>query len=394
MTNDESEDELLDGPAFEPEDDEGFTALTEADAEAAGVRPDGLTIYEHHRIRVDPGQVITRVDLFLANRLRNFSRSRIKLAADLGYLRINGKEVKVSYKVKPYDEVSIIMPYPPSPDLMPEDLPLDIVYEDDVLMIVNKPAGMVCHPGAGNYRGTLINALLFHFQNKLQLPEDERAKYRPGLVHRIDKDTTGLLVIAKTEQAFNSLARQFFERKTHRLYYALVWGDLAQDQGTIVGHIGRSPYDRKRFQVYEDGSMGKHAVTHYKVVQRFGVATLVQCKLETGRTHQIRVHFKYLGHTLFGDVFYGGHRILRGKPSKSYLRLIEECLYALPRQALHAKTLGLVHPATGEKMYFNSELPDDFKTVLLKFAEFMNKEPAADWAVLSDQPPPQWMGSN
>jgi 23S rRNA pseudouridine1911/1915/1917 synthase len=351
------------------------------DLEEYGIEDtENIRIYEHNRIKVDPGQEPERVDIFLARKIRNLSRSRIKNAAEVGFIRVNGEIVKVSQKVKPYDEITIIMPYPPAPDLQPENIPLDILYEDDHLILINKQAGLVCHPGCGNYSGTLINALLYHFNRGLEggnslaiTPGGD--PIRPGLVHRIDKDTTGILCIAKTESAYTHLARQFFERTTDRNYYALVWGDVKQDSGTIVGHIGRSVQDRKRFMVFEDGSMGKHAITHYQVLQRFGVATLVKCKLETGRTHQIRVHFKYLGHTLFGDSFYGGNRILRGKPSKAFQRFIHGCFETMPRQALHARTLGFTHPATQERMHFSSPLPRDFHELILKMCTFMNTEP-------------------
>lgn len=329
-----------------------------------------IRIYEHHRLKVDPGQFSLRVDMFLANRMKHVSRSRIKNATLAGFVRVNQQQVKASYKIKPYDEVTIVLPYPPAPDLKPENIPLDIIYEDEHLIMINKQAGLVCHPGCGNYRGTLINALLHHFQyqeNSLA----SKDPIRPGLVHRIDKDTTGVLAIAKTEIAYNGLARQFFERTTDRHYYALVWGNLRENKGTIVGNIGRSANDRKKFVVYEDGSMGKHAVTHYEVLERFGVCTLVKCKLETGRTHQIRVHFKYLGHTLFGDPFYGGNRILRGKPSRSFQRFMQECIINMPRQALHAKTLSFIHPITSERLFFDSSLPNDFKQLLYRISEFM-----------------------
>ncbi|MFO0486006.1 MAG: RluA family pseudouridine synthase, partial [Sphingobacteriia bacterium] len=249
---------------------------------------DDIRIYEHQRIRVDPGQEPMRVDHFLANRIRHVSRSRIQNAALAGFIRVNDEVVKSSHKIRAYDEVSMILPYPPQPDLLAENIPLNIAYEDEHLVLVHKPAGLVCHPGSGNYRGTLVNALLYYFNETDFAKTKGSDPIRPGLVHRIDKDTTGLLVIAKNEQSFNSLARQFYDRTTFRNYWAIVWGDVAEDQGTIVGHIGRHPTQRQRFMVYEDGSMGKHAVTHYEVLQRFGVATLVRCKLETGRTHQIR----------------------------------------------------------------------------------------------------------
>jgi 23S rRNA pseudouridine1911/1915/1917 synthase len=341
---------------------------------------DDIRIYEHHRIRVDPGQEPMRVDLFLTNRIKHLSRSRIQNAALAGFIKVNDKPAKSNLKIRPYDEVSIILPYPPQPDLIPEDIPLDIHYEDEHLILVNKPAGLVCHPGCGNYRGTLVNALLYYFNEGARRASADPDSIRPGLVHRIDKDTTGLLVVAKTEQTYNSLARQFFERTTHRNYWALVWGDVAQDKGTIVGHIGRSAQDRKRFVVYEDGSMGKHAVTHYEVLQRYGVATLVRCKLETGRTHQIRVHFKYLGHTLFADNFYGGNRILRGKQSRFYQRFMQENLDMLNRQALHAKNLGFTHPGTGEYKFFECPIPADMARVLRRLADFAQVEPLPEFA--------------
>ncbi|MFN8921408.1 MAG: RluA family pseudouridine synthase [Sphingobacteriia bacterium] len=339
-------------------------------------------MYEHQRIRVDPGQEPMRVDHFLANRIRHVSRSRIQNAALAGFIRVNDEVVKSSHKIRAYDEVSMILPYPPQPDLLAENIPLNIAYEDEHLVLVHKPAGLVCHPGSGNYRGTLVNALLYYFNETDFAKTKGSDPIRPGLVHRIDKDTTGLLVIAKNEQSFNSLARQFYDRTTFRNYWAIVWGDVAEDQGTIVGHIGRHPTQRQRFMVYEDGSMGKHAVTHYEVLQRFGVATLVRCKLETGRTHQIRVHFKYKNHTLMGDPFYGGDRILRGKQSTFYQRFMEENLAILSRQALHAKNLGFLHPATGEWTFFESPLPMDMKRVLSRLAEFAHVDPLPEYAAM------------
>lgn len=330
-----------------------------------------VRIYEHHRLKVDPGQFSVRVDVFLSARMKHISRSRIKNATLAGFVRVNHAPVKASYKIRPYDEVTIVLPYPPAPDLQPENIPLEILFEDRDLIIINKQQGLVCHPGCGNYRGTLINALLYHFQYETTSTLPGNDPIRPGLVHRIDKDTTGVLAIAKNETAYTGLAKQFFERTTDRYYYALVWGNIRQDRGTIVGNIGRSANDRKKFVVYEDGSMGKHAVTHYEVIQRFGVCTLVRCKLETGRTHQIRVHFKYIGHTLFGDAFYGGNRILRGRPSRSFQRFMQECLIEMPRQALHAKTLSFVHPCSGERLFFESPLPADFQRLIERISEFM-----------------------
>jgi len=334
-----------------------------------------IRLYEHHRLVVDPGQELMRLDLFLGERLKAVSRSRLKSAALAGFIRVNEKPQKVSYKVKPQDEITVILPYPPENTLDPEPLDLDIRYEDDDLLIVNKPAGLVVHPGAGNFNGTLVNGLLWHFRHNLDLPEVQRNSMRPGLVHRIDKDTSGLLVVAKHEESYNFLSQQFFDRTTRRRYYALVWGDVQQDAGTIVGNIGRSPRDRKHYMVFENGEEGRHAVTHYEVIQRFGVCTLVRCKLETGRTHQIRVHMKYLGHTLFNDSFYGGHKILRGKPSRAFQRFMHHCMQLLPRQALHARTLGFQHPGTQQEVDFDAELPEDFRLCLLRMARFFSLDP-------------------
>lgn len=349
-------------------------ALTEA-VEEGFLDGDEIRLHEHHRLLVDGGQEPLRMDVFLANRLKNISRSRIKNAALAGLVSVNDKpEQKVSYKVRPLDEISIALPYPPAPALEPENIPLDVVYEDGHLLVINKPAGMVCHPGVGNYDGTLVNALLYHLQQQKEagLVGEET---RPGLVHRIDKDTSGLLVVAKSELAYHHLARQFFTHTTDRLYYAVVWGNVAADKGTIRGNIARSPLDRKRFVVTDDPSEGKHAVTHYTVLQRFGFATLVQCKLETGRTHQIRVHFKHMGHTLFSDTFYGGHRMLHARPSGVYHRFIQTALAQLPRQALHAKTLGFTHPETEQRMFFNSTLPPDIAGLLVLMAQFTKQDP-------------------
>jgi 23S rRNA pseudouridine1911/1915/1917 synthase len=335
--------------------------------------PNLVNIYEHRRFTVDEGQAPVRIDKWLVERTTRLSRSRIKRAAQLGFLRVNGKAVKVSYKVRPGDEIVLALPYPPTPQLTPEPIPLNVVYEDDALIVLDKPAGMVVHPGHGNYSGTLVNALLYYFNEHLgyrELSAKEQQQIRPGMVHRLDKGTSGLLVIAKDEEAYADLARQFSQRTTHRYYIALVWGNIEEDRGTIQGNIGRSPFDRKKFQVYSDGSSGKPAITHFRVLARFGVATLVVCKLETGRTHQIRVHFLHQRHPIFGDRFYGGHRILYGKPSNAYKRFINDCLATIPYQALHAKTLGFVHPRTGKTMFFDSPLPEAFQIVLKKFCAF------------------------
>ena len=321
--------------------------------------------FEHHRIVSDKGQKLMRLDKFLVDRLERTSRNRIQNAADDGYVKVNGTPVKSSYKVKPNDVITIEMPYPVRDmELIAEDIPIEIVYEDDALVILMKPKNMVVHPGFGNFSGTLLNAMLFHFQN---LPMNPDA--RPGLVHRLDKNTTGLMVIAKTEEALTHLGKQFFDRTLDRRYVALVWGDVKED-GTVIGNTGRSLKDRKVFTVFPEGDHGKHAVTHYKVLKRYGYVTLVECKLETGRTHQIRVHMKHIGHTLFGDFEYGGDRVLKGTTFTKYKQFVQNCLDLLPRQALHARTLSFTHPTTGEWMSFESNLPDDMKAVLYKWETY------------------------
>lgn len=326
-------------------------------------------LYEHHNVVADVGQTPLRIDKFLSDRIPNTTRNKLQVAAKEGNILVNGNSVKPNYKVRPGDEISIVLPFPVRElELIPQDLPLDIHYEDDDLIVVNKQANMVVHPGHGNYSGTLVNALLYHFE---QLPRGEGlATDRPGLVHRLDKNTTGLMVVAKTEQALSHLARQFFERTTERTYNALVWGDVAEDEGTITGNIDRSAKDRKVFMVYPDGEFGKHAVTHYKVLERFGYVTLIQCKLETGRTHQIRVHLKHIGHTLFGDLEYGGDKVLKGTTFSKYKQFVMNCFQLLPRQALHARSLGFEHPATGEMMFFESDLPEDMEAVLAKWRKY------------------------
>ena len=324
-------------------------------------------LYEHHRLVADGGQGLLRVDKFLANQLRKISRNKIQESAKAGSVHVNGVAVKSNYKIKPGDVVQVVLAHPPRDiELLPEDIPLEIVYEDKDLCIVNKPAGMVVHPAYGHYRGTLVNAVLFHMQ---KLPKGSAAE-RPGLVHRLDKNTSGLMVLALNEHAMAHLSKQFFERSTDRLYTALVWGDLEKNEGRIEGHIGRSLQDRKRMTVFPDGSMGKYAATNYKVLQRFGFVTLVECKLETGRTHQIRVHFKYIGHPLFGDPEYGGERILRGLNTARYKQFIQNCFKIMPRQALHARTLGLTQPNTGERLLFASDLPADFQEVINKWTVY------------------------
>lgn len=326
-------------------------------------------LYEHYRLTVDPGQTALRIDKYLSNRIENASRSRIQAAADAGNILANDKPVKPNYKVKPNDEIVIVMDYPRRElKIIAEDIPLNIVYEDDQLIVINKPPGLVVHPGHGNYTGTLVNALAYYFKD---LPLFNSEDPRPGLVHRIDKDTSGLMVVAKTEIAKNKLALQFFNKTSERRYQALVWGSLKEDEGTITGNIGRSLKNRQVFTVFPEGDYGKHAVTHYKVLKRIGYVTLVECRLETGRTHQIRVHLKHINHPLFNDSNYGGDKILRGTTFSKYKQFVINCFKVLPRQALHAKTLGFVHPTTGEMMRFNSELPDDLATAIEKWENYI-----------------------
>ncbi len=325
-------------------------------------------LYEHHRIVVDRGQTLMRIDQYLKHHLSNVTRTKLQNAIETESVKVNEKAVKSSYKVKPFDIITVSMPHPPrETDIVAENIPLNIVYEDDEVLVLNKPAGMVVHPAYGNWSGTVVNALVYHFQH---LPTGRNGEARPGLVHRIDKDTSGLLVIAKTEYAMAHIARQFFEHTTERTYQALVWGEPKETAGTIVGHVGRSARDRKVMDVYEDGSQGKHAITHYKVLKSFKYTSLVQCNLETGRTHQIRAHFQHIGHPLFSDSVYGGDKVLRGTTSGSYRAFVENCFQLMPRQALHAKSLGFEHPRTKQWMQFESELPEDFMAVLAKWEKF------------------------
>lgn len=325
-------------------------------------------LYEHYSFTAEKGQQPLRVDKYLMNFIEGATRNKIQQAAKDGNIYVNDKPVKSNYKVKGNDIIKVLFAHPPYENLLVgEDIPIDIVYEDDELLVVNKPAGMVVHPGHGNYSGTLINALIYHFDN---LPKNSNE--RPGLVHRIDKDTSGLLVVAKTEEAMTHLAKQFFDKTSERVYYALVWGNVEEDEGTIEGNIGRHPKNRLQNTVYlgEDADKGKPAVTHYKVLERLGYVTLVSCQLETGRTHQIRVHMKHIGHTLFNDERYGGERILKGTTFTKYKQFVENCFKILPRQALHAKTLGFIHPKTGEKMSFNSEVPSDIADCVAKWRNY------------------------
>lgn len=327
-------------------------------------------LFHQYNLVVPSPQISVRVDKFLSDTLENTSRNKIQKAVEAGNLWVNGEHVKSNYKVRPLDEIKLILAFPHhETELIAEDIPLDIVYEDDHLLVVNKNAGMVVHPGHGNYTGTLVNALKFHFDN---LPNLDSSLDRPGLVHRIDKDTSGLLVIAKTEFAMNHLAKQFHDKSTERRYVALVWGNVEEKEARIETFIGRHPKDRTQMTVYEDENQGKSAITHYKVLEKLGYVSFLECKLETGRTHQIRVHMKHIGHTLFNDEKYGGDKILKGTSFSKYKQFVENCFKLCPRQALHAKTLGFAHPVTGEKMYFNSEIPKDMQTVLNKWRVYSN----------------------
>ncbi|HAC22693.1 MAG TPA: RNA pseudouridine synthase [Porphyromonadaceae bacterium] len=327
-----------------------------------------VEMHEHFRFVADKGQNMVRVDKFLTDRMEATSRNRIQQAAEAGSILANGKPVKANYKVKPMDVISIVMDRPKRElEIIPEDLPLDIVYEDDDLMVVNKKPGMVVHPGHGNYNGTLINAIAFHLKDD---PNYDITDPRLGLVHRIDKDTSGLLVIAKNEHAKTHLSAQFFNKTTKRKYLAVVWGAVKEDSGRIEGNIGRDVRDRLQMSVFPDGEQGKPAVTHYRIVERLGYVTLVECQLETGRTHQIRVHMKHIGHTLFNDERYGGHEILKGTTFTKYKQFVQNCFAICPRQALHARTLGFIHPRTGEEMNFESELPEDMTKLIDKWRSY------------------------
>ncbi|MFV0573444.1 MAG: RluA family pseudouridine synthase [Xanthomarina gelatinilytica] len=329
-------------------------------------------LYEHYTFTAEKGQQPLRIDKYLMNFIENATRNKIQAAAKNGSIYVNDVPVKSNYKVKPFDVIRVLFEHPPYENLLtPENISLNIVYEDDDLLVVNKEAGMVVHPGHGNYSGTLINALIYHFDN---LPNN--SSNRPGLVHRIDKDTSGLLVIAKNEETMTHLSKQFFDKTSEREYVAIVWGNLEEDQGTIEGNIGRHPKNRLQNTVFygDDEDKGKPAVTHYKVLERLGYVTLVSCKLETGRTHQIRVHMKHIGHTLFNDERYGGEKILKGTTFAKYKQFVENCFNVLPRQALHAKTLGFTHPKTGKFMRFDSEIPQDMQQCIEKWRHYVKHQ--------------------
>ncbi len=334
-------------------------------------------LFEHFRFIVDKGQAMVRIDKHLVNCMSNTSRNRIQDAADAGNILVNGKAVKSNYRIKPADVITIVLAYPPSEfTIIPQDIPINIVYEDNDILLINKQPGLVVHPGFGNFDGTLLNAVAWHLKDN---PGFDANDSRIGLVHRIDKDTSGLLLIAKTEMAKTNLGKQFFDKTTQRRYQALVWGNVKQDEGTIVGALARDPRDRMLFTVFPEGEnpAAKHAVTHYKVLERMAYVTLVECRLETGRTHQIRVHMKHIGHTLFNDERYGGNDILKGTTAAKYKQFVKNCFEICPRQALHAKTLGFVHPRTGEQMFFESELLDDMSQLIEKwrnYAKFLDEE--------------------
>lgn len=326
-------------------------------------------LFEHHKIVADPGQQPLRVDKFLMNLIAHISRNKLQIAAKSGYIRVNGKSVKSNFKVKAGHVVTVELPQPVYEfELLPEEMNLNIIYEDSDLLVINKPTNLVVHPGHGNHSGTLVNGILHHLQNIPSVPGSPTP--RPGLVHRLDKDTTGLMVLGKTERSLTELSEQFFERTVERRYHALVWGDVSEDS-TIEGHVGRSRSNRTVQAVYPNGDEGKHAVTHYRVVERLGPVTLVECKLETGRTHQIRVHMQYIGHPLFGDPRYGGNVAVKGSPGGKYNSFLRNCFDILPRQALHAKTLGFTHPKSGEFMNFDSDIPQDMADVIEKWKVYL-----------------------
>jgi 23S rRNA pseudouridine1911/1915/1917 synthase len=324
-------------------------------------------LYEHYRIEVDKGQEPLRIDKFLMLRLENTSRNKVQQAAKAGNILANNQAVKPNYKVRPNDVISIVLPHPEREyKIIPENIPLEIIYEDDALLVINKPAGLVVHPGVGNHSGTLVHALAYHFDN-LPVRDDEM---KPGLVHRLDKDTSGLMVIAKNDLAMNKLAKQFFDRTIHRRYRSLVWGDPEEKEGRIVGHLGRDQRYRKKMAVYPDADYGKHAATNFKVIERFGYTSLVECKLETGRTHQIRVHMAWIGHPVFNDPLYGGNSIVKGTVYTKYKQFVDNCFKVLPTQALHAFSLGFIHPVSGDEMYFEQEPPEGFQQLLEKWRRY------------------------
>ena len=343
--------------------------LKEEELELENTSGEKEELYEHFRFEVDKGTDLLRIDKYLMNLIPNTSRNKVQQASKAGCILVNGKSEKQNYRVKPLDVITVLLPNPPREvEIIAEDIPLEVPYEDDDLIIINKPPGLVVHPAFGNYTGTLVNALTFRFQDKFS---KDGEPHRPMLVHRIDKNTSGIMIAAKTELAQMRLARNFFDHDIDRKYWALVWGDFKEDEGTITGNIGRNPKDRLLMTVFPDNENGKHAVTHYKVIERFGYVTLIECRLETGRTHQIRVHLRYAGHPLFNDATYGGDQILKGTTFSKYRQFINNCFQLMPRQALHAKSLGFIHPITGKPTLFDSELPEDFNAVLEKWRHYI-----------------------
>jgi len=329
-------------------------------------------LYEHFRCVADRKQSLIRIDKFLLDRMMNVSRNRIQMAAEANCILVNDKAVKSSYRIKPLDTISIVMARPRHEmEVLPENLPLSVVYEDEDLLVINKPAGLVVHPGHGNYTGTLVNGLAWYLKDD---PYYDPADARVGLIHRIDKDTSGLLVIAKKPEAKTHLCQQFFHKTTHRRYIALVWGIVKEDTGTIEGNVGRHPRDRMLMTVFPDGDQGKPAITHYRVLKRLGYVSLLECRLETGRTHQIRAHTKYIGHPVFNDARYGGDQVLKGQNFSKYKQFVQNCFTACPHQALHAKTLGFIHPSTGEELLFDSELPEDMQQLISKWENYVNSK--------------------
>jgi len=330
-------------------------------------------LYERKLFKVDAGQQPLRIDKWIQQRIENASRNKVQQAIDTGFLTVNGKEIKSNYKIKPGDEIILLrFIHPEYTELKAENIPLNIVYEDDDVMVINKEPNMVVHPGVGNYTGTLLNGIAYHLlQQNPNLTEEDLPRY--GLVHRIDKNTTGLIAVAKTAEAAAHLAKQFFNHTVQRKYIALAWGNIEKDEGTIEAHVGRHQRHRKMFEAYPEGEVGKHAITHYKVIERFNYVTLVECKLETGRTHQIRVHMKHIGHTLFNDAEYGGDKILKGTVFTKYKQFVDNCFEVCPRVALHAATLGFIHPATNKELFFEAPLPDDMKSLIEKWRGYVSK---------------------
>lgn len=326
-------------------------------------------LFEHYRLVADPGQTLIRIDKFLMDRMPNVTRTKLQEGIHEGFVRVNEKPVKPNYKIHPNDIITVSLPEPPrDTDVKAENIPLNIVFEDDHLLVINKPAGMVVHPAYQNWTGTLVNALTYHFQNLPHMPGNDG---RPGLVHRIDKDTSGLLVIAKSEKAMTALAKQFFDHSIERTYQAIVWGIPDPPEGTINVHVGRSLKDRRITTAFPESDFGRHAITHYKLLQDFRYVSLLECRLETGRTHQIRAHMKYLGHPLFNDAMYGGSDVVKGTVFSKYKQFVDNCFKIIPRQALHAKTVGFIHPASGKFMRFDSELPSDMKEVMEKWEHYV-----------------------